>query len=87
MINANSRKHIKENLTSTKKKIIHQRFFVCSFKEKFRVKVLSNEHSYHDDNEHSALTTQENHNEFNIMNRNFTDQSLFERKKKTKTNK
>ena len=40
MINANLRKHIKENSTSTNEKYIHQRFFICSFKEELRVNAL-----------------------------------------------
>ena len=54
--------------------------------KKLRVKALSNEHSCHDDNEHSASTAQENHDEFNIVNRDLADRFLFE-KKKTRTNK
>ena len=87
MINANLRKLTKENSASTNKKNTHQRFFVCLFEKKLRVKILSSEHLCHNDNEHFALTAQKNHNEFNIVNRDLADRSLFERKKKTRTNR
>ena len=51
------------------------------------MKALSSEHSCHDDDEYSASTAQKNHDEFNIVNRDFTDRSLFEKKKKTRTNR
>ena len=40
IINANSRKHIKENSASTNEKHIHQQFFICLFEKKLRVNAL-----------------------------------------------
>ena len=81
VINATSRKHTEKNSTLTNEKNIHQRFFVCSFEKKLRVKALSNEHSCHNNDEYSASTAQENYDEFNIVNRDFANRSLFEEKK------
>ena len=51
------------------------------------MKALSSEYLYHNDDKHSASTAQENHDEFNIINRDFVDRSLFERMKKRRPNK
>ena len=51
-------------------------------RKKFRVKTLSNEHSYHNDNKHSASITQKNHEKFIIMNCDLADRFLFEKKRR-----